>query len=40
MVTIYSRYVIEPHNLAAFEHYGKLWIHLVNRASQAKENPQ
>ncbi|MYM88913.1 NIPSNAP family protein [Rugamonas sp. FT82W] len=31
MVTIYLRYVIDPYKLAEFEHYGKLWIPLVNR---------
>ena len=31
MVTIYLRYIIDPYKLAEFEHYGKLWIPLVNR---------
>jgi NIPSNAP len=31
MVTIYLRYVIDPFKLKEFEHYGKLWIPLVNR---------
>jgi hypothetical protein len=31
MVTIFLRYVIDPQKLAAFEHYGKLWIPLVER---------
>lgn len=29
MVTCYLRYVIDPHKLKEFEHYGKLWIPLV-----------
>ena len=29
MVTCYLRYVIDPSKLAEFEHYGKLWIPLV-----------
>lgn len=31
MVTIYLRYVIDPSKLAEFEHYGKLWIPLVEK---------
>jgi len=31
MVTCYLRYVIDPHKLAEFEHYAKLWIPLVNK---------
>jgi len=31
MVTIYLRYIIDSYKLAEFEHYGKLWIPLVNR---------
>ncbi|WGG51625.1 NIPSNAP family protein [Rugamonas sp. DEMB1] len=31
MVTIYLRYVIDPYKLAEFEHYGKLWMPLVER---------
>jgi hypothetical protein len=31
MVTIYLRYVIDSYKLAEFEHYGKLWIPLVER---------
>lgn len=31
MVTCYLRYVIDPYKLAEFEHYGKLWIPLVER---------
>ena len=31
MVTIYLRYVIDAYKLKEFEHYGKLWIPLVNR---------
>ena len=31
MVTCYLRYVIDPFKLAEFEHYGKLWIPLVER---------
>lgn len=31
MVTIYLRYVIEPSKLAEFEHYGKLWIPLIEK---------
>lgn len=32
MITIHLRYEIDPAKLADFEHYGKLWIELVNRA--------
>ena len=31
MVTCYLRYVIDPYKLAEFEHYGRLWIPLVER---------
>ena len=31
MITCYLRYTIDPYKLAAFEHYAKLWIPLVNR---------
>jgi len=31
MVTCYLRYIIEPSKLAEFEHYGKLWIPLVEK---------
>lgn len=31
MVTCYLRYVIDPMKLQEFEHYGKLWIPLVER---------
>jgi hypothetical protein len=31
MITCYLRYVIDPYQLAAFEHYAKLWIPLVTR---------
>ena len=31
MVTVYIRYVLDPAKLAAFEHYGQLWIPLVER---------
>jgi len=31
MVTCYLRYIIEPAKLAEFEHYGKLWIPLVEK---------
>jgi hypothetical protein len=31
MVTIYLRYIIDPYKLAEFEHYGKLWIPLVEK---------
>ena len=31
MVTCYIRYVIDPSRLKEFEHYGKLWIPLVER---------
>ena len=30
-VTIYLRYVIDPRKLEEFEHYGKLWIPLVEK---------
>ena len=32
MITIHLRYEIDPTKVADFEHYGKLWIELVNRA--------
>ena len=31
VVSIFIRYVIDPTKLAEFEHYGKLWIPLVER---------
>ena len=31
MVTCYLRYIIDAHKLAEFEHYGKLWIPLVEK---------
>jgi hypothetical protein len=31
MVTCYIRYVIDPHKLAEFEQYARLWIPLVGR---------
>lgn len=31
MITCYLRYVIDPTKLQAFEHYGKLWIPLVEK---------
>ena len=31
MVTCYLRYVIDPSKLEEFEHYGKLWIPLVEK---------
>ena len=31
MITCYVRYLIDPYKLAEFEHYGKLWIPLVER---------
>ncbi|MDO9402842.1 MAG: NIPSNAP family protein [Polaromonas sp.] len=31
MVTIYLRYVLDPRKLREFEHYGKLWIPLVEK---------
>lgn len=31
MITCYLRYVIDPAKLQAFEHYGKLWIPLVEK---------
>ncbi|MCV2369807.1 NIPSNAP family protein [Roseateles oligotrophus] len=31
MITVYLRYVIDPYKLAEFEHYGRLWIPLVQR---------
>ena len=32
MITIHLRYEIDPAKVSDFEHYGKLWIELVNRA--------
>ncbi|MCV2354485.1 NIPSNAP family protein [Paucibacter sp. B2R-40] len=31
MITCYLRYVIDPAKLAEFEHYGKLWIPLLEK---------
>jgi hypothetical protein len=31
MITCYVRYVIDPFKLKEFEHYGKLWIPLVQK---------
>jgi hypothetical protein len=31
MVTCYLRYVIDPFKLKEFEHYGKIWMLLVER---------
>jgi hypothetical protein len=31
MVTCYLRYVIDPYKLNEFEHYGKIWIPLVEK---------
>ena len=31
MITCYLRYIIDPAKLKDFEHYGKLWIPLVNK---------
>lgn len=31
MVTCYLRYVVDPSKLREFEHYGKLWIPLVEK---------
>ena len=31
MITSYLRYVIDPFKLKEFEHYGKLWIPLVEK---------
>lgn len=31
MITCYLRYIIDPYKLAEFEHYGKLWIPLVEK---------
>ena len=31
MITCHLRYVIDPYKLKEFEHYGRLWIPLVNR---------
>lgn len=31
MVTCYLRYVIDPYKLQEFEHYGRLWIPLVEK---------
>ena len=31
MVTCYLRYLIDPFKLKEFEHYGKLWIPLVEK---------
>ena len=31
MITCHLRYVIDPHHLAEFEHYGRTWIGLVEK---------
>lgn len=31
MITCYLRYVVDPSKLKEFEHYGKLWIPLVEK---------
>lgn len=31
MITCYLRYVIDPSKLIEFEHYGKIWIPLVEK---------
>ena len=31
LVTCYLRYIIDPYKLQGFEHYGKLWIPLVEK---------
>jgi hypothetical protein len=31
VVTIYVRYIIDPLKVAEFEHYGKLWIPLIEK---------
>ncbi len=30
MVTCFLKYIIDPNRVTEFEHYGKLWIDLVN----------
>lgn len=31
MITCYLRYAIDPNKLKEFEHYGKLWLPLVEK---------
>jgi hypothetical protein len=31
MITCYLRYIIDPYKLKEFEHYGRLWIPLVQK---------
>ncbi|MEO8201671.1 MAG: NIPSNAP family protein [Gemmatimonadota bacterium] len=31
MITCYLRYVVDPHKLAEFEHYARMWIALVGK---------
>lgn len=31
MITCYLKYVLDPYQIEAFEHYGKLWIPLVEK---------
>lgn len=31
MITCYIRYIVDPYKLAEFEHYGRLWIPLVEK---------
>ncbi len=30
MITCFLKYIIDPNKITEFEHYGKLWIDLVN----------
>ena len=31
MITCYLRYIVDPYKLKEFEHYGRLWIPLVEK---------
>ena len=31
MITCYLRYIVDPYKLKEFEHYGRLWIPLVQK---------
>jgi hypothetical protein len=36
MTTCFIKYIIDPSKIADFEHYGKLWIDLVNEMGTSR----
>jgi hypothetical protein len=36
MTTCFIKYIIDPSKIADFEHYGKLWIDLVNEMATSR----